>query len=424
MRASQQSGLAGPLANPTVRLALQALMLFFIQRYLYVRLPLLTVAITVFAGLVAVTAYLLRYRRAPLVKCYRHTACRWFIDLVCRWTREQPPLTEPCADSDNSPSPTVPPPCPPQTPAKPGARPSSTTELLATDGLDFELLRDNLADVVRGFDNNIGTAVGRIRQNMRLRTDRTNQVADAPLGVFLIVGPEGVGKRHFAQQLARGLYRSAGITSIDLRRTADAADSVDSVLGFDDRSDGTLIRAVRTQPCQVLLLEHVDCASPELLNRLRGVLLNGFLRDERNGHTIAFSNCVIVLTTTLGTEALARLEVDDAEGSGAHRQTADVLAAATRLPKPFLAQVHDILSLQPPPPPQMAEVVALVMEQECDRHRLLLRYVAATIIADEVLALDREHGYAPLRARVRRRLRDPIDRARQAGAAHLTLLDT
>ena len=405
--------------NPTVVLILQSIAIFGVMHFLYTRVPLLAVIVIVLSGLGAVTNYLVRYHPHALRAPNRTPVGHWFISQVCRLAKEQQLPQEP-GRSERAPR-RSPPPAPPSEGRSTGARGNTAdqtplpkkAELLLADRHDFVILRENLKDTVRGFDFGVETILARLEQNLRLRTDRTHLISNPPLGAFLLVGPEGVGKRFLAHQLAKGVFRSATVMCIDLCEHPDDVAAFEHVFG--SKEPGAIVRAAKEHPHQLVLLENVHLLGERMRARLRQLFAEGYIRDPATGATVKFENMVFVLTTTATEDALATIPHDPSDRSVYNRVASHAVASASGLDEPFLAQVHEILLFAEPTQIEQAEVVALLLERECDLYRLRLDFVDPRVIVEEVAAITPDHGYATLRPRLRNRIRDTIDQARQTG---------
>jgi ATP-dependent Clp protease ATP-binding subunit ClpC len=124
-----------------------------------------------------------------------------------------------------------------------------------------------------------------------------------PLGTFLFLGPTGVGKTEMAKAINELLFPQAEITRFDMSEFSEAH-SVARLLGappgyVGHEEGGQLTEAVRSRPYQLILLDEVDKAHPEVLLALLPLLDEGRLMDAR-GRTVDFTNTVIAMTSNLG----------------------------------------------------------------------------------------------------------------------------
>ncbi|MGO8992071.1 MAG: type VI secretion system ATPase TssH [Polyangiaceae bacterium] len=131
----------------------------------------------------------------------------------------------------------------------------------------------------------------------------------APLGVFLFVGPSGVGKTETALALADLLFGGERfLVKIDMGEFGEkhtVSRLIGSPPGYVGYGEGgRLTEAVRQRPYSVVLLDEVEKAHPDVMNLFYGVFEKGFLTDGE-GRAVDFKNTVVVMTSNLATDLLA-----------------------------------------------------------------------------------------------------------------------
>ncbi|BCR03024.1 ClpV1 family T6SS ATPase [Desulfuromonas versatilis] len=143
---------------------------------------------------------------------------------------------------------------------------------------------------------------------------------DAPLGVFLLAGPSGVGKTETALAIADQLFGGERfLVTINMSEYQEAhtvsqlKGSPPGYVGYGE--GGVLTEAVRQRPYSVILLDEVEKAHPDVMNLFYQVFDRGFMRDGE-GREIDFKNTVILMTSNLGAEAIAELATPPAEPEG------------------------------------------------------------------------------------------------------------
>ncbi|NBW14836.1 MAG: ATP-dependent chaperone ClpB [Caulobacteraceae bacterium] len=240
-----------------------------------------------------------------------------------------------------------------------------------------------------------------------------------PLGSFLFLGPTGVGKTELTKALAAFLFDDdAAITRLDMSEYMEKH-SVSRLIGappgyvgYDE--GGALTEAVRRRPYQVVLFDEVEKAHPDVFNVLLQVLDDGRLTDGQ-GRTIDFRNTLIIMTSNLGSEALAgQQEGDDVETVRPY-----VMESVRAHFRPeFLNRIDEIILFRRLGREQMGGIVRIQLarlEQLMADRRLTLALddTAAAWLADK--GYDPVYGARPLKRVIQKDLVDPIAKKLLAG---------
>ena len=132
--------------------------------------------------------------------------------------------------------------------------------------------------------------------------------ANHPIGVFMFLGPTGVGKTYLAKQLARYLFGSDdALIRIDMSEYAESFNTSRLVgappgyVGYNE--GGQLTERVRRHPYSIVLLDEIEKAHGNVFNMLLQVLDEGRMTDG-NGRLIDFRNTIIIMTSNAGTRQL------------------------------------------------------------------------------------------------------------------------
>ena len=151
--------------------------------------------------------------------------------------------------------------------------------------------------------------------SQRIRTSKAGiDDPQKPVGVFLLVGPSGVGKTETALSLSDLMFGGEeNIITINMSEFQEAhtvstlKGSPPGYVGYGE--GGVLTEAVRRRPYSVVLLDEIEKAHPDVLELFFQVFDKGRMEDGE-GREIDFKNCIIVLTSNAGTETLMKLTAD------------------------------------------------------------------------------------------------------------------
>jgi type VI secretion system protein VasG len=182
-----------------------------------------------------------------------------------------------------------------------------------------KMLKDEIATVL-ALEQHLGSRVigqdhAMVGISQRIRTSRARlDDPEKPVGVFLLVGPSGVGKTETALALSDLLYGGEqNIITINMSEFQEAhtvstlKGSPPGYVGFGE--GGVLTEAVRRRPYSVVLLDEIEKAHPDVLELFFQVFDKGRMEDGE-GREIIFRNCIIILTSNAGTDTLMRLCAD------------------------------------------------------------------------------------------------------------------
>ncbi len=171
------------------------------------------------------------------------------------------------------------------------------------EGIRLKGMAEQLKKEVVAQDKAIDKMVKAIQRN-RVGLREPNH----PIGVFMFLGPTGVGKTYLAKKLAEFMFGSAdALIRIDMSEYTEAFNTSRLIgappgyVGYEE--GGQLTERVRRKPYSIVLLDEIEKAHPNVYNMLLQVLDEGRLTDG-NGRLIDFRNTVIILTSNAGTRQL------------------------------------------------------------------------------------------------------------------------
>jgi type VI secretion system protein VasG len=149
----------------------------------------------------------------------------------------------------------------------------------------------------------------------RIRTSKAGlEDPQKPIGVFMLVGPSGVGKTEtaitLAEQLYGGEHNMITIAMSEFQEAHTVSTLKGSPPGYVGYGEGgVLTEAVRRRPYSVVLLDEVEKAHPDVLELFFQVFDKGRMEDGQ-GREIDFKNCIILLTSNAATDTLMKLVAD------------------------------------------------------------------------------------------------------------------
>ena len=262
-------------------------------------------------------------------------------------------------------------------------------------------MEDELHKRIMGQDEaivNISKAVRRARAGVK--------DPRRPMGVFLFLGPTGVGKTELVRTLSDFMFGSEdSMIRLDMsefmeRHTvARLIGSPPGYIGFED--GGQLTEAVHRKPYCTILLDEIEKANPEVFNILLQIFDNGHLTDAK-GRTVDFRNAIIVMTSNLGSDLIRResslgfaLKSDDAktEEQAYERMKDKVLEEVKRFFRPeFLNRIDSTIVFHAL---NRQHILSIVSLQLGEVEQQLLEKGISLEVTDEAKEYLAEKGYDP-----------------------------
>ena len=282
---------------------------------------------------------------------------------------------------------------------------------------EIEKLRDLEGELHRrviGQDEAVRAVASAVRRSRAGLAD-----PDKPIGSFFFLGPTGVGKTELAKALASCLFDDErALVRIDMSEYMEKF-SVQRLIGappgyvgYDE--GGQLTEAVRRRPYSVILLDEMEKAHPDVFNILLQVLDDGRLTDGQ-GRQVSFKNTIIIMTSNVGSNAIAELSGKDDE---AMKREVDEAMRQTFRPE-FLNRIDDIVVFHPLGMAQIDKIVDIQLadvRERLARERMTLEVTPAAKQMLAVGGLDPVFGARPLKRLIQTEVVDTIAEAIIDGA--------
>ena len=241
-----------------------------------------------------------------------------------------------------------------------------------------------------------------------------------PSGSFIFLWPSGVGKTELSKALAEFLFGDEDmLIQLDMSEYMEKhtvsrlIGSPPGYVGYEE--GGQLTEAVRRKPFSVVLFDEIEKAHPDVFNTLLQILEDGRLTDAQ-GHAVDFKNCVIIMTSNLGTRDIqkgAGIGFARTDESLAHDKMTDrVMDELKRSFRPeFLNRIDEVIVFHSLTKENVKAIVDLMTRRVREQLKAKDIDIVLTDEAKEVLAdkgYDPALGARPLRRTIQRLIEDPL----------------
>ncbi len=231
-----------------------------------------------------------------------------------------------------------------------------------------------------------------------------------PIGSFLFLGPTGVGKSELAKALAEFMFGTENaLIVLDMSEYMDAS-SVNRLIGsppgyVGHEAGGQLTDNVKKRPYSVVLFDEVEKANVKVFDTLLQVLDEGRLTSGQ-GETVSFSECVILMTSNIGSFHLANPELE----ADAARQMAED-EVKTHFRPEFLNRLDSIIFFHPLNDDHLRDILTLLLRKEEKLMAARDLQLEISEAAKAWLLEQNDHpewGARPLRRIIQKHVREPM----------------
>ncbi|MCL2120202.1 MAG: AAA family ATPase, partial [Planctomycetaceae bacterium] len=282
------------------------------------------------------------------------------------------------------------------------------SRMMETERAKLLVLEERLHQRVIGQDEAVDAIANAVR-----RSRAGLQDTKRPIGSFLFLGPTGVGKTELCKALAQAMFDNENaMVRIDMSEFMEKH-SVSRLIGAPPgyvgyEEGGVLTEAVRRRPYAVVLFDEIEKAHRDVFNILLQMLDDGRLTDNQ-GHTVDFTNTIIVMTSNLGSQAIQEITREGGSEEDVREAALEILRSQL-LPE-FLNRIDETIVFHPLRKKEIAKIVTMQithLQSMLAKQGVVLNVTQAAL--DEICeqGYDPMYGARPLKRVIQRQVQNPL----------------
>ena len=243
-----------------------------------------------------------------------------------------------------------------------------------------------------------------------------------PAGVFLFLGPTGVGKTELARSLANSMFNDEeAMIRLDMSEYMEkhsSAKAIGSPPGYVGHEEGgQLTEQVRRKPYSIILLDEIEKAHPDFFNLLLQVFEDGHLTDSQ-GHSVSFKNTIIIMTSNIGSDAISQgsslgFVTEGKERAHRERMEQEIEKGLKKEFRPeFLNRIDESIIFHRLGPKEIEKIVNLELNKVAQRLKetkgleIQFSKKVESFLAQK--GFDPDLGARPLRRKIQQLVLDPL----------------
>lgn len=238
---------------------------------------------------------------------------------------------------------------------------------------------------------------------------------ERPNGSFLFLGPTGVGKTELTKALAEFLFDTEdSMVRIDMSEfmekhsVARLIGAPPGYVGYEE--GGYLTEAVRRKPYSIILLDEIEKAHPDVFNILLQVLDDGRLTDGK-GRTVDFRNCVIVMTSNLGSQQIQELSNNTSDENYAEMKSVVMETVADHFRPEFINRIDEVVVFHPLGQKEIRSIANIQFQYLHERlaeRQIEIELTDAALDKLGEAGFDPVYGARPLKRAIQQQIENPL----------------